>query len=54
LESISLTITGKTGEIESHIIPHTREITNLRSMAIGSKINIEVDVIAKYIEKLMK
>jgi len=54
LNGISLTITGRTGEIESHIIPHTREITNLRSMAIGSKINIEVDVIAKYIEKLMK
>jgi riboflavin synthase len=54
LNGISLTITGKTGEIESHIIPHTRDITNLRSMAIGSKINIEVDVIAKYIEKLVK
>ncbi len=54
LNGISLTVTGKTGEIESHIIPHTRDITNLRSMTIGDKINIEVDVIAKYIEKLVK
>ena len=54
LNGISLTVTGKTGEIESHIIPHTRDITSLRSMAIGDKINIEVDVIAKYIEKLVK
>jgi len=54
LNGISLTVTGKTGEIESHIIPHTRDITNLRSTEIGDKINIEVDVIAKYIEKLMK
>ena len=54
LNGISLTVTGKTGEIESHIIPHTRDITNLRSISIGDKINIEVDVIAKYIEKLVK
>ena len=54
LNGISLTVTSKTGEIEAHIIPHTREITNLRSIAIGDKINIEVDVIAKYIEKLVK
>ncbi len=54
LNGISLTVTGKTGEIESHIIPHTRDITSLRSMSIGDKINIEVDVIAKYIEKLVK
>ncbi len=54
LNGISLTVTGKSGEIESHIIPHTRDITNLRSISIGDKINIEVDVIAKYIEKLVK
>ena len=54
LNGISLTVTGKSGEIESHIIPHTRDITNLRSITIGDKINIEVDVIAKYIEKLVK
>ena len=54
LNGISLTVTGKTGEIETHIIPHTRDMTNLRSVAVGDKINIEVDVIAKYIEKLVK
>ncbi|RLD10025.1 MAG: riboflavin synthase [Chlamydiae bacterium] len=54
LNGISLTVTGKTGEIVSHIIPHTRDITNLRSISIGDKINIEVDVIAKYIEKFVK
>jgi len=54
LNGISLPVTGKAGEIESHIIPHTRDITGLRSISIGDKINIEVDVIAKYIEKLVK
>ena len=54
LNGISLTVTGQGGEIESHIIPHTRDITSLRSISIGDKINIEVDVIAKYIEKLVK
>jgi len=54
LNGISLTVTGKSGEIEAHIIPHTKEITNLRSLSIGEKVNIEVDVIAKYVEKLIK
>ena len=34
------------------IIPHTWEHTNLHSIRIGDEINVEVDVIAKYVERL--
>jgi len=34
------------------IIPHTWEHTNLSSLTIGEDVNVEVDVIAKYVESL--
>ena len=35
------------------IIPHTAEMTNLKSLKPGDPVNLEVDVVAKYIEKMM-
>jgi riboflavin synthase len=34
------------------IIPHTWEHTNLRSAAPGRRVNIEIDILAKYVERL--
>lgn len=34
------------------IIPHTWEHTNLHRLTVGSTVNVEVDVIAKYVERL--
>ena len=34
------------------LIPHTREITNLREKRMGSRLNIETDILGKYVEKL--
>ena len=34
------------------IIPHTWEHTNLNTLAIGDALNVEVDVMAKYVERL--
>jgi riboflavin synthase len=34
------------------IIPHTWEHTNLHRLGIGGRVNVEVDVIAKYVERL--
>lgn len=57
LNGISLTING----IESRadglavavtIIPHTWDHTNLHSLALGDDLNVEVDVMAKYVERL--
>ncbi|MFN2389788.1 MAG: riboflavin synthase [Actinomycetota bacterium] len=36
------------------LIPHTLEVTNLGELGVGSTVNIEVDVVGKYIERLME
>jgi len=36
------------------IIPHTAEMTNLASLRQGDPVNLEVDVIAKYVEKMLR
>jgi len=49
LDGISLTVAKVTGQtIEIAIIPHTYKSTNLRSLAPGTKLNVETDVLAKY------
>jgi len=35
------------------IIPHTAQITTLGTLRAGSKLNIEVDILAKYVERLL-
>lgn len=58
LNGISLTINGlselKNGDtqVAITIIPHTWEHTNLYAAKIGDAINVEVDVMAKYVERL--
>ena len=55
LDGISLTVASVTSaDFTVSLIPHTREITNLKYKRVGSVINIENDVIAKYVEKLFK
>ena len=54
VEGISLTIAGLTGEyFEVAIIPKTWEDTNLSQLKPGDHVNLEVDVIAKYVERLL-
>ena len=36
------------------IIPHTRDHTTLGDLVVGDRINLEVDILAKHVEKLMK
>lgn len=38
---------------EVSLIPTTRELTTLGQAPIGTQVNLEVDVIAKYVERLM-
>jgi len=53
VEGISLTVAAIEGHrVEIAIIPHTYEQTNLRDLHRGSPVNLEVDVLAKYVEKL--
>jgi len=54
IEGISLTVAAIEGpEVRIAIIPHTAELTNLQSLKAGDPVNLEVDVIAKYVEKMM-
>ena len=54
IEGISLTVAKIEGtEVTVAIIPHTVEVTNLASLKSGDPINLEVDMIAKYVEKMM-
>jgi len=55
IEGISLTV----AQLENNrctiaIIPHTVEMTNLHSLKPGDPVNLEADLIAKYVEKMMQ
>jgi len=54
LDGVSLTVAALDGEVVGvAIIPHTYENTVMRTYGPGSAINVEVDLIGKYVEKLM-
>jgi riboflavin synthase len=57
VDGISLTVSGLGAEprdwFEVSLIPTTRELTTLGSAPVGTQVNLEVDVIAKYVERLM-
>ena len=54
IDGVSLTVANITGpaELEFWITPHTWERTIMHTYAPGSIVDIEVDMIAKYVEKL--
>jgi riboflavin synthase len=55
IEGISLTVAKLEGRMCTvAIIPHTVEMTNLNSLKSGDPVNLEADVIAKYVEKMMR
>ena len=55
IEGISLTVAALNGRRAGiNIIPHTAKVTNLQYKQPGEQVNIEVDVIAKYVANLLK
>lgn len=54
LDGVSLTIVevGRTS-FQVALIPHTLEVTTLGRLDVGTQVNVEVDVLAKYVERLM-
>ncbi len=55
VDGISLTVAATDSESFSvSIIPHTQKETSLRSLRSGSVVNLETDIIGKYVEKLMQ
>jgi riboflavin synthase len=54
IDGISLTIAALAGEeLSVAILPHTYEHTNLRGRKPGDRLNIECDILAKHVEKLL-
>ncbi|MDO9043108.1 MAG: riboflavin synthase [Desulfocapsaceae bacterium] len=54
IDGVSLTVNScRAGRFEVSIIPHTLQVTTLGRLKIGDRVNIEVDIIGKYVEKLL-
>jgi riboflavin synthase len=54
VDGVSLTVTSvEEGRFSVSLIPTTLELTTLGSRPVGSRVNIEVDLLAKYVEKLL-
>ena len=55
VDGISLTVAARDGDMFSvALIPHTMSVTTLGSALVGDPVNLEVDVIAKYVEALLE
>lgn len=53
VDGVSLTVNAVTGdEFSINLIPHTLENTTLRLLSTGSRVNLEVDQIARYVERM--
>jgi riboflavin synthase len=54
IDGVSLTINEVSGTIfELNIIPHTAQVTTLGSLQAGDAVNIEIDQLARYLERLL-
>ncbi len=53
IDGVSLTVNGVAGaRFDVNIIPHTRAVTTLGELAAGGTVNVEIDVVARYLERL--
>jgi riboflavin synthase len=54
IDGVSLTVNEVSGRrFEVNIIPHTHEITTLGELAVGGGANVEIDLVARYLERLV-
>lgn len=54
IDGVSLTINEVSGSrFELNIIPHTAEVTIIGDYAVGTVVNVEVDLVARYLERLI-
>jgi riboflavin synthase len=55
IDGVSLTVNRVKGAtFEVNLIPHTLKVTTLDRLAAGAKVNLEVDLVARYIERLSR
>jgi riboflavin synthase len=54
IDGVSLTVNEvSAGTFDVNIIPHTAEVTIIGQYQVGTKVNIEVDLVARYLERLL-
>jgi riboflavin synthase len=54
VEGISLTVNRVEGQtFDLNIVPHTLDKTNLKDAGVGRSVNLEVDIIARYLERML-
>jgi riboflavin synthase len=55
IDGVSLTVNGASGDrFDVNLVPHTLEVTTLGRLQPGSRVNLEVDIIARYVERMMQ
>ena len=55
VNGVSLTVNRVEGrDFWINLIPHTVAVTNLKHLAPGSKVNLEIDLIARYVERMLE
>jgi riboflavin synthase len=54
VDGVSLTVNGVTGNrFDVNLVPHTLDVTILGGYRPGTRVNLEVDIIARYLERLL-
>jgi riboflavin synthase len=55
INGVSLTINQEgDNKFSVNLIPHTLVMSNLKNLCVGSRVNLEVDLIARYVERMMQ
>jgi riboflavin synthase len=55
INGVSLTVNQVAGNVFSvNLIPYTLEVTTLNELRAGDKVNVEIDLIARYVERIMQ
>jgi riboflavin synthase len=54
IEGVSLTVNEVAGDrFGVNVIPHTQSVTTLGALQVGDQVNVEIDIIARYVERLI-
>jgi riboflavin synthase len=55
VDGVSLTVNGAAGRrFDVNLVPHTLEVTTLGGLRAGTQVNLEVDIIARYLERMLE
>ena len=55
IDGVSLTVNGAQGlRFDVNLVPHTLAVTTLGGLRPGSRVNLEVDIIARYLERMLE